>query len=82
MNDTALSMNVLTADHVSYRAEPLPNEHTNLRLWAIQKQNPTDEAEYTSAKNLALYWYYRHTLGCIYSATVQRKLKAIKLPSD
>lgn len=72
-------MNSLTADHVTYRVSPLPNEHTNLRLWAIQKQNPTNEAEYAMAKSNALYWYYRHTLGCVYSASVQRKLRAINL---
>lgn len=76
INDTLLS---LTADHITYRIPKMSNEHTNIRLWAIQKQYPKTEAEYQSACNMALYWYYSGTLGCIYNAAIQRKIDAINL---
>jgi hypothetical protein len=69
----------LTADHVSYTVKAQTNEHSNIRLWAIQKQCPANEAEYQYAMKLALYWYYHHKLGCKYNAAIQRKLHAIDL---
>jgi len=69
----------LTADHVTYSCDKLPIEHDNLRLWAIQKQYPTNEAEYQSAQSLALYWYYNAKLGCAYNAAIQRKIGNIDL---
>lgn len=72
----------LTADHITYQCPKLPNEHTNLRLWAIQKQYPTNEAEYHVASAHALYWFYSHKLGCKYNAAVQRKINVIDLPVE
>jgi hypothetical protein len=69
----------LTADHVTYSVCQQQNEYTNLRLWAIQKQYPTNEAEYNAANQLALYWYYNNKLQCKYNAAVQRKINAINL---
>ena len=71
---------ILTADHITYSSPKLRNEHTNLRLWAIQKQYPTNEAEYQAASAHALYWFYSNTLGCSYNAVVQRKVNTIDLP--
>lgn len=70
---------LLTVDHVTYTTPRLPNEHTNIRLWALHKQFPRTEAEYQSASNMALYWYYCNTLGCLYNAAVQRKINSIDL---
>jgi len=72
-------MSSLTVDHVTYTAEQMPNEHNNIRLWAIQKQYPRTEAEYQASSQIALYWYYSHKLGCVYNAAVQRKIEAIDL---
>jgi hypothetical protein len=72
-------MSSLTVDHVTYTTEQMPNEHNNIRLWAIHKQYPRTEAEYQAASQIALYWYYHHKLGCVYNAAVQRKIEAIDL---
>lgn len=69
----------LTADHITYRIPKLPNEHTNIRLWAIHKQSPRTEADYHAACSLALYWYYSNKLGCVYNAAIQRKVDALEL---
>lgn len=79
---THTSFQTLTADHATYRAQKIPNEHTNIRLWAVQKQYPRTEAEYQSACNMALYWYYNNKLECVYNAAVQRKIEAIDLQND
>ena len=68
---------ILTADHITYSVDRLPTEYTNIRLWALHKQCPTNEAEYYSASSLALYWYYHHTLGCEYNAAIERKIASI-----
>ena len=72
----------LTVDHVTYMVDQMPNEHTNIRLWAIHKQYPRTEAEYASASQMALYWYFSKTLGCVYNAAIQRKIDAIDLSYD
>lgn len=69
----------LTADHITYTMQPFVGEHTNIRLWAIQKQNPTNEAEYHTAQLMSRYWYYSKKLGCTYNAAVQRKIDYISL---
>ena len=76
MTDATIS---LTADHMTYSMKPLVGEQTNIRLWAIQKQYPSNEAEYYAAYMLSRYWYYYKTLGCEYNAAVQRKVKNIDL---
>jgi len=76
MGDRSFS---LTVDHRTYTASRQLNEHSNTRLWAIQKQNPSDEAEYHRAATMALFWYYCKTLGCEYNAAVQRRVNAIDL---
>jgi hypothetical protein len=70
---------VLTADHITYSMEPFVNEQSNIRLWAIQKQYPTNEAEYNAAYMLSRYWYYHKMLGCEYNAAVQRRVNNINL---
>ena len=69
----------LTADHITYKVPKLPIDHNNIRLWAIQKQFPQNEAEYQSACTMALYWYYHTQFGCVYNAAVQRKIDALRL---
>jgi hypothetical protein len=69
----------LTVDHVTYRVPEMPNEHDNIRLWAIQKHYPKTEAEYQSACGMSLFWYYHHKLGCVYNAAIQRKIDVLKL---
>jgi hypothetical protein len=69
----------LSADHTTIRIQKMPNEHTNIRLWAVHKQYPKTEAEYHAACNIAQYWYYSKKLGCVYNAAVQRKIDAIDL---
>jgi hypothetical protein len=76
---TSSPTQTLTADHVTYRVRTMPNEHTNIRLWAVHKQNPRTEADYQSACNMAQYWYYCNKLECVYNAAVQRKVDAIDL---
>ena len=66
----------LTADHITYRINRLQTEYTNARLWAIQRQNPLNEAEFMSASLLALYKYYHDTLDCEYNAAVERRIGA------
>jgi len=78
MSETKIS---LTADHVTYSMNKIPNEHNNIRLWAIEKQYPRSEAEYNNAYNMGLYWYYCNTLGCVYNAAIQRKIDAINIDS-
>lgn len=74
--------NRLTADHVTYIVDPLVNEYTNIRSWAVQKQGPTTEAEYQYAILMSLYWFYHHSIGCEYNAVIQRKLNGINLTYD
>ena len=69
----------ITADHVTYEVDSLPAEYTHARLWAIQKQYPTNEAEFHMATNFAKLWYYSKTLGCEYNAAIQRKISQIGL---
>ena len=72
-------MLTLTADHITYRVRRLQTEHSNIRLWAIQKQNPTNEAEYAAAETMSLYWYYHHKFSCEYNAAIERKIANIPL---
>lgn len=69
----------LTVDHTTYTIKSMPAEYDNIRLWAISKQYPRSEADYQSACNIALYWYYRHKLNCTYNAAIQRKIDCIDL---
>jgi len=72
----------LTVDHITYTMEKNLTEHNNIRLWAIQRQNPRDDSEYHNAFNLSLYWYYNKKLGCVYNAAIQRKINNINLEID
>ena len=65
----------ITADHITYSDTQLTGETDNTRLWTLLKQVPTNEAEYTIAKQQSLYWYYITKLGCGYNAAIHRRLK-------
>ena len=67
---------------MTYKMEKNVNEHNNIRLWAIQKQYPKNEAEYSAAHILSLYWYYNKKLQCEYNAAIQRKINTIELEID
>lgn len=78
MSDTDTNMS-LTVDHTTYTVQSMSGEYDNIRLWAISKQYPRSDADYLSACNIALYWYYVHKLDCTYNAAIQRKIAAISL---
>jgi len=67
----------VTADHITYTDQALPKELDNSRLWFIKKMHPMSEHDWSTARQLSIYWFYKGKLTCEYNAAVERKVQSV-----
>lgn len=65
----------VTADHVTYTADAMLDEHSNDRLWFIAQQRPRCDADWDGVQCLAKCYYFAKHYKCVYNNSIQRKIE-------